>query len=75
MLKNRGVFGFNLGRLWHRGPESAAMLAEILDLMRANAFAPCVDRSFPLDRAGDAHRYIQDRRNFGKVVLVPSSRQ
>jgi NADPH:quinone reductase-like Zn-dependent oxidoreductase len=30
-----------------------------------------VDRAFPLAEAAAAHRYIQDRKNFGKVVLVP----
>jgi NADPH:quinone reductase-like Zn-dependent oxidoreductase len=70
MLENRGVFGFNLGRLWHRRSESAAMLAEILGLMAEGALRPVVDRSYPFDRAGDAHRYIHDRRNFGKVLLV-----
>jgi NADPH:quinone reductase-like Zn-dependent oxidoreductase len=43
----------------------------ILELMAAGVFTPVVDRSFPFDHAGDAHRYIQDRKNFGKVVLVP----
>ena len=26
---------------------------------------------FPFDRAGDAHRFIEERRNIGKVVLFP----
>jgi NADPH:quinone reductase-like Zn-dependent oxidoreductase len=30
-----------------------------------------VSEAFPFDRAADAHRYIQERRNFGKVVLTP----
>jgi NADPH:quinone reductase-like Zn-dependent oxidoreductase len=30
-----------------------------------------VDRVFPLKDARAAHEYIQDRRVFGKVVLVP----
>jgi NADPH:quinone reductase-like Zn-dependent oxidoreductase len=29
-----------------------------------------VDRSFPLERAGEAHRYLHERRNIGKVVLT-----
>ena len=32
---------------------------------------PVVAESFPFDRAGDAHRFIAERRNIGKVVLVP----
>jgi NADPH:quinone reductase-like Zn-dependent oxidoreductase len=30
---------------------------------------PVVDRIFPLDRAVDAQRYLEARKNFGKVVL------
>jgi hypothetical protein len=26
--------------------------------------------SFPLERAADAHRFIQERRNVGKVLLT-----
>ena len=32
---------------------------------------PVVAESFPFDRAADAHRFIAERRNVGKVVLVP----
>jgi NADPH:quinone reductase-like Zn-dependent oxidoreductase len=34
-------------------------------------FKPVVDRSFPFSEAAAAHRYIQERKNFGKVVLTP----
>jgi hypothetical protein len=30
-----------------------------------------VAEAFPFDRAPDAHRFITERRNVGKVVLVP----
>ena len=26
---------------------------------------------FPFDRAGEAHQYLADAKNIGKVVLVP----
>ena len=32
---------------------------------------PVVAEAFPFDRAADAHRFIDERRNIGKVVLVP----
>ena len=32
---------------------------------------PVVAESFPFERAADAHRFIHERRNVGKVVLVP----
>ncbi len=68
---NRGVFGVNVGHLWDRGDEMTAMLGEILDLFAGGTFKPVVDRTFPFDEAAAAHRYIQDRKNFGKVVLTP----
>ena len=34
-------------------------------------YVPVVAEAFPFDRAPDAHRYIAERRNVGKVVLVP----
>jgi NADPH:quinone reductase-like Zn-dependent oxidoreductase len=68
---NRGVFGVNVGHLWDRGEELTAMLAEILDLFADGTFKPVVDRTFPFAEAAAAHRYIQDRKNFGKVVLTP----
>ena len=29
-----------------------------------------VARSYPLEQAGDAHRYLAERRNIGKVVVL-----
>lgn len=71
MNRNRGVFGVNLGHLWDRGPELRAMLNEMLALFGDGSFVPVVDRVFDLENAAAAHRYIQERRNFGKVVLKP----
>jgi NADPH:quinone reductase-like Zn-dependent oxidoreductase len=30
-----------------------------------------IAETFPFDRAADAHRYIGEGKNIGKVVLVP----
>ena len=71
MNENRGVVGVNLGHLWDRVDELRAMLGEILELVGAGTFEPVVDRSFPFEQAAAAHDHIQERRNFGKVLLVP----
>jgi NADPH:quinone reductase-like Zn-dependent oxidoreductase len=44
------------------------------DILRGVAegwIRPYVDRAFSFELVGDAHRYIEERRNTGKVVLVP----
>jgi NADPH:quinone reductase-like Zn-dependent oxidoreductase len=71
MNENRGVHGVNLGHLWQRPALLREMLREIMALVEGGALAPTVDARFPLARAGEAHAYIQARRNFGKVVLEP----
>jgi NADPH:quinone reductase-like Zn-dependent oxidoreductase len=34
-------------------------------------FAPVVAESFEFERAADAHRFLGEGRNVGKVVLTP----
>jgi NADPH:quinone reductase-like Zn-dependent oxidoreductase len=71
MGTNRGVFGANLGHLWHEVDKIRGW-AEILVQGVADGWVrPHVDAEFPLERAGDAHAYVEARRNTGKVVLVP----
>ena len=42
----------------------------ILQDVTAGRLRPVVAATFPLERAGDAHRYLQSRANIGKVVLT-----
>ena len=68
---NRGVFGVNLGHLWDEAEKVREWALEILDGVRAGWLKPHVDRSFPFAEAASAHRHIEERRNTGKVLLVP----
>jgi len=69
MSRNRGVFGVNLGHLWHEVPKLQTWMRSLLDGVEAGWIRPHVDRAFPFERAGDAHAWIEDRKNIGKVVL------
>lgn len=71
MDKNRGVFGVNLGHLWHRTDTLQGEIAQVVELVRDGTFVPVVDAVYPFDQAGEAHEYIKARKNFGKVLLVP----
>lgn len=71
MDANKGVFGVNLGHLWDRGQELSEMTTTIVHKVAAGAFTPVIDKSFSFEEAAAAHRYIQERSNFGKVVLTP----
>lgn len=71
MNRNRSVFGVNLGHLWHEGLKIETWVKALVDGVNAGWVRPHVDRTFPLAQAGDAHAYIESRKNTGKVVLVP----
>lgn len=69
--KNRGVFGVNLGHLWHETERLTGMFEELMAKLGDGTFAPVIDRVFPFSQAADAHRYIHERKNFGKLLLKP----
>jgi NADPH:quinone reductase-like Zn-dependent oxidoreductase len=69
--KNKGVFGLNLGHMWHEREKVADWMKTILDGVKEGWIRPHVDKSFPFDQVGAAHAYMEARKNIGKVVLVP----
>lgn len=71
MEHNRGVMGVDLGHLWEETPKLLGMMREIIALTEQGKLAPVIDRSFPFAQAADAHRYLQEHKNFGKVLLTP----
>jgi NADPH:quinone reductase-like Zn-dependent oxidoreductase len=71
MGRNKGVFGLNLGHLWGEGDKLANWMSEIMRGINEGWIRPHVDRAFPFDQIAEAHRYIEARKNIGKVVLVP----
>jgi NADPH:quinone reductase-like Zn-dependent oxidoreductase len=71
MNENRAVAGFNLGHLWKRPDLLRGAMDALVALWRGGKIKPHVDSTFPLERAADAHRRIEERKNVGKVVLVP----
>jgi NADPH2:quinone reductase len=56
------------------GDAPPALLAEwVADLFARigrGELAPRIDRRYALEDAADAHRYLHDRRNIGKVILA-----
>jgi len=68
--RNRGVFGLNVGHLWDERRQLATTMEMLIGELRAGRIRPVVARTFPLDRAAEAHRFIQSRGNIGKVVLT-----
>jgi NADPH:quinone reductase-like Zn-dependent oxidoreductase len=69
--ENKGVFGLNVLCWWDAEGTLDRVIEPLLPALQEGALKPVVAAAFPFDRAPDAHRFIADRRNVGKVVLVP----
>jgi NADPH:quinone reductase-like Zn-dependent oxidoreductase len=67
---SKSVIGLNVLTLW----DSKGSLDELVEPLRewaeSGAIRPVVAEAFPLERGADAHRFMQERRNVGKVVLT-----
>jgi NADPH:quinone reductase-like Zn-dependent oxidoreductase len=72
LSENKGVFGLNM-LAWQDREGLDRVLEPLGREIEAGTIKidPVVAEAFPFDRAGDAHRFIAERRNIGKVVLVP----
>jgi NADPH:quinone reductase-like Zn-dependent oxidoreductase len=71
MNENKGVFGLNMLSWWDREGNLDRVTAPLMADLEAGRIEPVVAESFPFDRAGEAHEFIAQRRNVGKVVLFP----
>ena len=70
MSKNKGVFGFHLGLIQKRQDLVKKYGSLLLKWLDDGIISPKVDTIFPLEKAAEAHQYISDRNNFGKVLLM-----
>jgi NADPH:quinone reductase-like Zn-dependent oxidoreductase len=71
MNENRSVMGLNMLKWWDERGSIEELTQPLVGLVERGVARPVIAKSFPFDRAADAHRYIQDGKNVGKVVLTP----
>ena len=72
MNENKGVFGLNMLKWWEREGSLDRVTEPLMADLEAGRLEPVVAEAFPFERAGEAHQFIAQRRNVGKVVLFPS---
>jgi NADPH:quinone reductase-like Zn-dependent oxidoreductase len=70
MENNISVTGVSLTGLQARPAILQNEMDELFRLYSAGKIKPLVGKTFPLARAVEAHRFLHDRKNIGKVVLT-----
>ncbi len=69
--KNITLCGYFMGAELLLGPGTYGAIASILDDVAAGRLRVVIDRSYPLEEAEQAHRYVESRQAFGRVLLIP----
>jgi len=71
MSASKSVIGLNVLTLWDHAGTLEPWIDPLRELMEDGTIQPVIAEAVPFDRAPEAHRIIAERRNVGKVVLVP----
>lgn len=71
MNDNKAVMGVNIGHLWDDIGLVRPWMEQLIAWYDEALFRPHIDQTFTFEQAGEAHHYIQDRKNVGKILLVP----
>jgi NADPH:quinone reductase-like Zn-dependent oxidoreductase len=71
MHSSKGVIGLNMLTLWDDRGTLEPWITPLRELLDDGTVRPVVAEGFTFDSAADAHRFIGERRNVGKVVLTP----
>ena len=68
--ESKSVIGLNMLRLWDARGDLEEFVEPLSQWASQGLIRPVIAETFPLERAADAHRMLQERRNVGKVVLT-----
>ncbi len=70
LAKNLTVRGYAADLLTKDAAAAREVTAYVNAHLASGAFRPVIDRTFPLARVADAHRYLESNEQFGKIVVT-----
>ncbi|XP_043858822.1 synaptic vesicle membrane protein VAT-1 homolog [Dromiciops gliroides] len=70
---NRGICGFNLNYLENEVELVSRVVLQLMTLYSQGHIKPHIDSVWPFEKVADAMKQIQEKKNVGKVILVPNS--
>jgi NADPH:quinone reductase-like Zn-dependent oxidoreductase len=69
MRESKSVIGLNMLKLWDAKGSLDEYVGPLSAWVAEERIRPVIAREFPLDQGAEAHRFVHERKNFGKVVL------
>ncbi|XP_063156544.1 synaptic vesicle membrane protein VAT-1 homolog [Candoia aspera] len=70
---NKAVCGYHLGYLDEEVELLAAVVTKLIGLYNQGKIKPKVDSVWPFEQVVDAMKQMQEKKNIGKVVLIPEA--
>jgi NADPH:quinone reductase-like Zn-dependent oxidoreductase len=70
MSESKSVIGLNMLTIWDSRQTLDDFVTPLRRWMDEGRIRPVVARAFPLEQGADAHRFLHEGRNVGKVVLT-----
>jgi NADPH:quinone reductase-like Zn-dependent oxidoreductase len=71
MSESKAVIGLNMYTLWKDRDTLEPWIAPLMAMLDDGTIKPVLAGEFGFEEAGAAHSMLTERRNLGKVVLVP----
>jgi NADPH:quinone reductase-like Zn-dependent oxidoreductase len=71
MSASKAVIGLNMLTLWDDRGSLDEWITPLREMLEDGSLKPVVSDEVPFANAAEAHRILTERRNIGKVVLVP----
>ena len=68
--ESKAVIGLNMLKLWDAKGSLDEFITPLWQWVAEGKLRPVVAEAFPLERGADAHRFMIERKNVGKVVLT-----
>jgi NADPH2:quinone reductase len=62
-FKQQSILGSTMGNV--------QALDAVIELIKTDKIKPIVDEIFSMEKIADAHKYLENSNQFGKVVLIP----
>ena len=62
-FKQQSIIGSTMGNV--------QALDAVIELVKTYKIKPIVDKIFSMEKIADAHKYLENSNQFGKVVLIP----
>ncbi|NXW77751.1 VAT1 protein, partial [Hirundo rustica] len=73
LQQNKALCGYHLGYMIEEAELLSSVVAKLVNLYSQGKIKPKIDSVWPFDQVAEAMKQMQEKKNVGKVILVPEA--